>query len=248
MTFSEPSSDNIGGQDSRFRTTHWTMVLTASESSPQADEALAKLCQTYWYPLYLFIRRQGHSPEDAQDLVQSFLAQLVQKRFFKNADREKGKFRSFLLITLKRFMANEWDRANRLKRGGGLQIVSLDGEETENRYLATAADEMSPERAFERQWALTLLEQVFKKLKDDFAKAGKAEIFDGLKASLSGERREMSYAEIGRQLSMTEGSVKVSVHRLRQRYRELLWLEIANTVDSPQAVDEEIRHLFAALS
>src|SRR5262249_47282474 len=151
-------------------------------------------------------------------------AQLVQKRFLKNADPEKGKFRSFLLITLKRFMANQWDRANRLKRGGGFQIVSLDGEETENRYLATAADEISPEKAFERQWALTLLEQVFNKLKEEFAKAGKVGIFDGLKPCLSGERREISYAEIGRQLGMTEGSVKVSVHRLRQRYRELLWL------------------------
>jgi RNA polymerase sigma factor (sigma-70 family) len=220
----------------------------AGQPSPQAEEALAKLCQTYWYPLYVFIRRQGHSPEDAQDLVQGFFAQAVQKGYFKDADQAKGKFRSFLLLALKGFMANEWDRANRLKRGGGQEIISLDAEQTENRYLAEPADPMSPEKAYERQWALTLLEQVLQRLGQEFASGGKAVIFDALKSCLSGEKSAKSYAEIGAKLGMTEGTVKVTVHRLRQRYRELLREEIARTVDTPEAVEDEIRELFAALS
>jgi len=231
-----------------FATTHWSVVLQAGEqASPKADAALARLCQIYWYPLYVFVRRQGQNSEDAQDLVQGFFARVLEKNYLKDADPAKGKFRSFLLIALKRFMAKEWDRANRLKRGRGHQVISLDGENTEFRYRAEPADALTPEKAFERQWALTLLDQVLGRLEAESAAAGKTELFNELKTLLSGEKGGSSYAEIGAKCGMSEGAIKVTVHRLRQRYRELLRLEIADTVGSPEEIDEEMLHLFAAL-
>lgn len=248
MDLTEPTSAESTGNDAWFRTTHWSVVSMAGQASPQADAALANLCHTYWYPLYVFIRRQGQGPEDAKDLVQGFFAQVLQKRYFHDANREKGKFRSFVLLALKRFMANEWDRAHRLKRGGGQEVFSLDQEKTENRYLTELVDTMSPEKAFDRQWAMVLLEQVLKGLEAEFSAAGRSSVFEELKVYLSGEENAPSYAEMGQKLAMTEGSVKVTVCRLRQRYRELLRETIASTVDGPEAVNEEIRHLFAALS
>jgi RNA polymerase sigma factor (sigma-70 family) len=248
MESSEQTAVATTAKSGGFDATHWSLVRMAGQSSPQAEAALGRLCQTYWYPLYVFIRRQGHSPEDAQDLVQGFFAQAVQKRYFQDADRAKGKCRSFLLLALKSYMANEWDRANRLKRGGGQEVLSLDAEQTESRYLAEPADWMSPEKAFERQWAMTLLAQVLKRVEAEFAQAGKGAIFDQLKVCLSGEKSANSYAEIGAKLGMSVGAVKVAVHRLRHRYREVLREEIASTVDSPEAVEDEIRELFTALS
>src|SRR5437867_6197716 len=237
------------GRDGWFWTTHWSQVLLARKpDSTQAHEALAKLCQRYWYPLYVFVRRQGQSPEDAQDLVQGFFARLLEKHFLKDADPEKGRFRSFLLIALRRFMANEWDRANRLKRGGGHEVISLDEQDTEARYQTEPADEMSPERAYEHQWAMTILEQVLDRLEGEFLTAGKSRLFGELKVYLSGESVRSSYSEIGSRLGMTVAAVKIAVHRLRQRYRELLRMEIANTVATPEAIEDEIRDLFAALS
>ena len=231
-----------------FWTTHWSQVLLAAQTnSTQAHEALTRLCRAYWYPLYVFIRRQGRNPEDAQDLVQGFFAQLLQKRFLKDADPDKGRFRSFLLIALRRYMANEWDRENRLKRGGGCEIVSLDDESTEARYQAEPVDEMSPEKAYERQWAVTLLKQVLARLEADFAAGGKGRLFEELKRHLSGEGGETPYAVIAARLNMTEGAVKVAVHRIRQRYRELLREEIAHTVANEADIDQEIRELFAVV-
>ena len=248
MSLSE-HTQQTSDQPGWFGTTLWTVVRLAGQpDSPGADPALAKLCQIYWYPLYVFVRRQGQSPDDAQDLVQGFFTRVLEKNYFKDAVREKGKFRSFLLVALKRFMANEWHRANRLKRGGGLEILSLDADNTENRYLAELADEMPPEKAFERQWATTLLEQVMTRLEAEFSANGKANTFAELKILLSGEKSQSSYAEIGRNLGMSEANMKVTMHRLRRRYRELLRLEIANTVDSPEAIDDEIRHLFSAIA
>jgi RNA polymerase sigma factor (sigma-70 family) len=245
----EPESSSGAGSPAEFTTTQWSVVLQACQSqSPSADEALAKLCQTYWYPLYVFVRRQGQKPQDAQDLVQAFFARLLEKKDLEDADRAKGKFRSFLLIALKRFLANEWDRVNRLKRGGGRQIVSLDEQKTEDRYLAQAVDEMTPEKAFERQWAFTLLDQVVARLKAEFSAAGKAKLFSELKTVVSGQGSDETYGEIGDRLGMSEGAVKVAIHRLRHRYRELLREEIAHTIETPEAIDEEIRLLFAALS
>jgi len=197
--------------------------------------------------LYVFVRRQGQSAEDAQDLVQGFFAKAIEKNFVAAAEPEKGRFRSFLLLALKRFMANEWDRVHREKRGGGREIISLDEQNTELRYKAEPPDEMSPDKAFERQWALTLLQQVLDRLCAEFSTPGKTRLFEEVKVFLSGEKGG-AYAEIGARLEMTESAIKVTVHRLRKRYRELLRLEIANTVDSLQAIDDEIRNLFAALS
>ncbi len=237
------------GRDRWFCTTHWSQVLQAARSdSQEAHDALTTLCQTYWYPLYVFVRRQGHNPDDAQDLVQGFFAVLLEKHFLRDADPERGRFRSFLLLALRRFMANEWDRANRLKRGGGREIISLDQQETEDRYQAEPVDQMSPEKAYQRLWATTLLEQVLVRLQAEFTSAGKSELFEGLRMYLSGETGQSSYAEISGRLGMTPAAVKVAVHRLRHRYRELLRLEIANTVASPEAIDGEIRELFAAVS
>ena len=222
----------------RFPPTHWSLVLSAGQpGSPEAEAALASLCQRYWYPVYAFVRRQGHKPDDAQVLA---------KNYFAAADPEKGRFSSFLMLALKRFMANEWDRANRQKRGGGAKPVPLDGEQTETRYLAEPSNAVSPEKAFERRWALTLLQQVWERIEAEFSGTDRACLFDELKIILGGAESETSYAEVSRRLRTTEGTVKVTVYRLRKRYRELLRLEIADTVDSPEAVNDEIRDLFAA--
>jgi RNA polymerase sigma-70 factor (ECF subfamily) len=236
-------------RDGWFQTTHWSQVLLAGAcDSTNAQAALTKLCQTYWYPLYVFVRRQGQSSEDAQDLVQGFFMRLLEKRFLKDADPEKGRFRSFLLIALKRFMANEWDRANCLKRGGSVEIISLDETDTEQRYQAGPSDEISAEKAYERQWAMTLLELVLQRLQAEFSAAGKQKLFEELKIYLSGQNGKSTYSELGIRLGMSEAAVKVAVHRLRQRYRELLRLEIGNTVASPEAIEGEIRDLFAAVA
>jgi len=248
MPGSTQISTQAGGNNDSFEATHWSVVVSAGEQeSAQAQQALAKLCQAYWYPLYVFVRRQGQGPEDAQDLVQGFFARLIEKNYVADAQREKGRFRSFLLLALKRYMAKEWEAANRQKRGGGKEIISIDEQTTEMRYKSEPADEMTPEKAFERQWALTLLQQVLDRLSVEFNTAGKAKLFEELKVFLNGEKGG-SYAEVGAKLRMSESAIKVNVHRLRLRYRELLRLEIANTVDSPESIKDEIGNLFAALS
>ena len=232
-----------------FTTTHWSVVLAAGHcGSPNAVEALEKLCRAYWPPLYTYARRLGRSAEEAQDLTQEFFARLLEKNYLEAADPEKGKFRSFLLTAFKRFLANEWDRANREKRGGGRQLISLDETDGENRYLAEPADTMTPEKAFERRWALRLLEEVLNRLEKEYAAAGKKKVFEELQILLTGEKTQSPYAEIAARLRMSEGTLKVTVHRLRQRYRDLLRLEVGNTVASPAEIDGEIRHLFAAIS
>ena len=248
MTSGTQMHTPTAGSDDRFTATHWSVVISAGQQeSPLAQAALAKLCQTYWYPLYVFVRRQGRSAEDAKDLVQGFFAKAIEKNFVAAAEQEKGRFRSFLLLALTRYMANEWNHANREKRGGGKEIISLDEQDTEMRYKAEQMEAMSPEKAFERQWALTLLQQVLDRLSAEFSTPEKARLFEELKVFLMGEKGG-SYAEIGARLGITEVLVKVTVHRLRMRYRELLRLEIAHTVNSPEEIDDEIRNLFAALS
>jgi RNA polymerase sigma-70 factor (ECF subfamily) len=235
--------------DARFATTHWSTVLAAADAqSERASAALASLCRTYWYPVYVYVRRAGRSREDAQDLTQEFFARVLQKRYLDAADPEKGRFRSFLLVVLKGFLANEWDRANRQKRGGGCEILSLDADTTEERYRAEPADDATPERAFERRWATTLLEQVLDRLEKELVNAGKGEFMAALKPFLIGEQERNAYEQVALRLGMTEGAIRVAVHRLRQRYRELLRFEIAQTVSRPEEIDGEIRHLFAAVS
>jgi RNA polymerase sigma factor (sigma-70 family) len=245
----EDKSGRTPRSDAWFRTTHWTVVLEAAQrDSAQADGALARLCETYWYPLYTYIRRLGHSPEDAQDLTQEFFARFVEKDFLKSLVQEKGKFRTFLLMTLTRFLANERDRANRLKRGGGRQIISLDAQDTESRYRAEPVDDMSPEKAFERRWAMTVVDKVMAQLGVEFSERGQAELFGQLRSLLGGEGGQCTYAEVAEKFGMTVANVKVTVYRLRSRFRELLRQEIAHTVSSPEEIDDEVRYLFATLS
>ena len=231
-----------------FTTTHWSVVLAAGRSvSPQASEALEKLCRTYWYPLYAYARREGHTVHDAQDLTQEFFARFLAKDYLNQVEREKGRFRSFLLASLKHFLANERDRSNTLKRGGGCAFIPWDDLEREGRVEVQAPQEWTAERVYERQWALTLIEQVFARLREECRAAGKAELFETLRVYLSGEKSNASYAEAGERLQMSAGAVQVAVHRLRRRYGELLREEISQTVSRPEERDEEIRHLFAAL-
>jgi RNA polymerase sigma factor (sigma-70 family) len=231
-----------------FATTHWSVVLTAQDrDSTRAEAALAWLCRTYWYPLYAYVRRQGHSPEDAQDLTQEFFARLLAKNYLGDVDRGKGRFRSFLLAALKHFLANEWDRAQAAKRGGGQRPISLDDTDAEARYRAEPADTLSADKIFERRWALTLLEKVLERLRHEYALAGKAELYEELKECLTGCKASARYAELGTRLGLSEGAVKVAVHRLRQRYRALLRQEIAQTVSSPAEIEDEIRHIIAVL-
>ena len=230
-----------------FKTTHWSAVLDArGNDTAQAEAALAKLCQTYWFPIYSYIRQLGKSPEDAQDLTQDFFARLLEKEYLKAVQPERGKFRSFVLMVLKRFLANEHDRANRQKRGGGQEMLSLSVKDTEAWYQRELVDDWTPEKAYDRRWATTVLEQVNSRLAAEMAASGKATVLEELKDFLTGEKSERSYEEVARRLEMTEGTLRVTIHRLRHRYRELLRLEIAHTVDGPEAIDDEIRYLFAA--
>jgi RNA polymerase sigma-70 factor (ECF subfamily) len=232
-----------------FLTTHWSVVLAAGRSdSPRARAALEKLCSTYWYPLYAFVRRLGQGPHDAEDLVQAFFAQCLEKNYLGAADRAKGRFRSFLLVALKRFLANEWDKARTRKRGGGTMPISFDAMSAEQRYALEPAERLSADRLFERRWALTLLEQVLARLREEQAGGGRAEAFELLKDSLVSGGRNTSYVELAARLGTSEGAVKVAVHRLRRRYRELLEAEIADTVGSPEEVAEERRYLLSVLS
>lgn len=235
-------------RQSVFATTHWSVVLTAGRSDvPQAQDALEKLCQTYWYPLYAYVRRRGYAQADAEDLTQEFFAWLLERNWLGGADQQRGRFRSFLLTSFSRFLANEWDKARTQKRGGG-RIVSLQFDDAEAGCAREPVDNATPEQSFEWRWALTLLEQVMNRLSAEFARDGKAELFEALKPCLLGERTTQPYVTLASKLAMTEGSVKVAVHRLRQRYRQLLRDEIANTVAKPEEVEEELRYLFAVLA
>lgn len=229
-----------------FVTTHWSVVLTAREQdSPQSQEALEKLCQAYWYPLYAFVRRQGRSPHDAQDLTQEFFARLLAKDYLRTADREKGRFRTFLLVVLKRFLANEYDRQRAQKRGGTTTVLSIDQELAESRFAAEAPHQLQPDVLFDRQWATLLLERTLSRLRDEYTASGRARLFEQLQGSLARDESASPYAEIAARLNLTEAAVKMAMHRLRARYREILRAEIADTVAAPEEIEEEIRHLFA---
>ena len=232
-----------------FATPHWTVVLAAGdEQSQQADEALEKLCQTYWYPLYVFIRRSGWSQHDAEDLTQEFFKRLLSKRYLSAVDRTKGKFRSFLLTAFQHFVSNHRRDAHAQKRGGNCTFISLNDESAEQHYIQSATAELSAEKLFEQQWAITLLEQVVARLGQEFADANKAALFTEIKIFLTGDRRLVSYVELAAKLNTTEAALKMAVSRMRQRYGELLRAEIASTVSTPEEVEDELRALFAALS
>jgi RNA polymerase sigma factor (sigma-70 family) len=229
-----------------FVTTHWSVVLSARDKdSVRSNEALETLCRTYWYPLYAFARRQGHTAHDAQDLTQEFFARLLKKEYLKSAEREKGRFRTFLLVALKRFLANEWDRQHALKRGGFTPVVSIDQELAESRFAAEPAHHLQPDVLFDRQWATSLLERTMSQLHGEYVATGRARLFELLRSCLARDEATLTYAEIARQLNLTEAAVKMAVQRLRARYREILRAQIAETVASSEEIEEEIRHLFS---
>jgi RNA polymerase sigma-70 factor (ECF subfamily) len=232
-----------------FHTTRWSLVLAAGQQeSADSREALATLCQIYWYPLYVFARRQVAHAEEAQDLTQEFFAQLLEKDYLRVADPERGKFRSFLLTAFKHFLAKERDRARALKRGGGSRLLPLDFQAGEQRYSREPAHKITPEKIFERRWALALLDRVLARLRTEFEHAEKQKIFDRLKICLTGEKHPGgSYQDLAAELQITEGAVKVAVYRLRRRYQELLRDEISQTVAGPADIEDELRHLFEAV-
>ncbi len=225
------------------------MVVAAGRArSDDSQRALAALCECYWYPLYAFVRRRGCSVTDAQDLTQAFFGELLEKDRLRAADRSRGRFRSFLLAALEHFLANEWRKAGAAKRGGRRTHISIDLEHGEERYRLEPAHDITPEKLFERRWALALLDRTLARLREEYAKRGKPDLFDRLKSSLGGDKRALPYAQLAVELKMTEAAVKVAVHRLRRRYREILRGEIADTVASPEQVDGELRDLFRALA
>lgn len=231
-----------------FAATRWTLVLKARvDDSPAAAKALAELCQLYWYPLYAYVRRRGYASHDAQDLAQEFFARLIEKQKLAGLSCEGGKFRSFLLTAMNHFLTDEWKRAEAQKRGAH-RIVSLDAGEAETRYRIEPADALTPERVFARNWALTLLDVVYRRLKQEFENDSKGALFDALSFALTGERSAVPYAELCDRLGMTESALKVAVHRLRRRYREVLREEVAQTVAGPEEVEEELRDLLRAVS
>jgi RNA polymerase sigma-70 factor (ECF subfamily) len=231
-----------------FTTTRWSVVLAASDpASGSSGNALSALCSTYWYPLYAYARRRGRSAEEAADLTQEFFARLLEKQYLRSADPERGRFRAFLLTVFKRFLAKEYERGQALKRGGEQSLLSIDVSQGEERYRLEPADEWTAEKLYERRWALTLLDSVMAALGREYDERGKSRLFASCKACLIGADSAPAYSAIASELGMSETAVRVAVHRMRQRYRELLREEIGHTVETPEDVDDELRMLRAAL-
>jgi RNA polymerase sigma factor (sigma-70 family) len=231
-----------------FATTHWSLVLRAGRKSEQtADQALAALCQQYWYPLYAYVRRNVNDANAAQDLTQEFFARLLEKDLLALATPERGRFRSFLLTALKNFLANEWNKAHAKKRGGMRPVLSLDFDAGDSRYDLEPGHELTPERLYERKWALTLLDRVLDRLREEYAAEGKAELFESLRPFIGGGPVDAAYADVAKTLGISAGAAKVAAHRLRKRYRDVLRDELAQTVADPADVDDEINWLFQAL-
>jgi RNA polymerase sigma-70 factor (ECF subfamily) len=244
----EDSSEFATGP-AQFTTTNWSAVVAAGDAAlPGAAEALEQLCRAYWYPLYAYVRRCGHSAEDARDLTQEFFHRLLASDWIARADQAKGRFRTFLLCGMKYFLANEWQKQGRLKRGGGKIFVALDGLDAEERYRVEPAELASADRLYERGWALTLLDTVFRRLEEEQTGEGALERFGALRNVLVGEPSEEGYVALAQRLGVAEGTVKSWVHRLRQRYKQLLREAVAQTVNGPEEVQDELRFLARALA
>jgi len=249
MTSRNSSARSGPARAGGFATTHWSIIAAARDpAAPEAREALATLCAAYWYPLYVFIRRQGYSADEARDLTQGFFTAVLEKQALAVADPARGKFRSFLLTVCKHYLSHERHRARAQKRGGGRRTVSLDFGDAEARYAREPTHTLTPDKLFARRWAMTLLDQVLCRLRDEFAARGKAALFDCLRVFLLGEKNALPHARAAADLGMTEGAVKAAAHRLRGRFRELVREEIAQTVDRTEDIEEEIRELFGALT
>ncbi len=232
-----------------FTTTPWGIVVTASQNnSPEAAGALEKLCAAYWYPLYAYVRRRGHKPHDAQDLVQEFFARFLAKNYLQTISADRGKFRSFLLACLNHFLSNERDRAQALKRGGGQAVISLDDQTAEERYQLEPAAELTAAMIFERRWALAVLDQALQQLRNEYATSGREAQFERLKGFLEGDVGRGGYHAPAAELGVTPGAVAMAVQRLRLRYRDLVRLEVARTLVHPSELESEMRHLFAVLA
>ena len=248
----EPTSPR-GGEDLAtgmgFQTTHWTVVLDAArtDGSPVARDALARLCSVYWYPLYAFCRRQGQQPHDAEDLTQEFFARLLGKNGLTSVRPEHGRFRSFLLASLKNLLANEWQRSQAQRRGGGRPAISLDGTEAETRYALEPADGLTPEMVFERRWALSILERTMSALRREYGTEQKRDLFEQLEGFLPGGHGTVSRTELAAKRGVKVGAIDVAIHRLRQRFGALLREQVAQTVSSEAEVDAEIRYLISVL-
>lgn len=240
-----PIEPVLAGQ---FRTTHWSLVLRATGTSEsEAHQALERLCRDYWPAVYAFILRRGHATEDAKDLAQGFFARLLEKEWLRSADASRGRFRTFLLTAVTRFLANERERAEALKRGGGRTLLFLDATETELGWVPEPASQRTPEDEFERRWAETLLNRVLSRLREEFDGGGREGRFDELKSFLTDDRGERTYLEVANRLGISESAVKSGIYRIRQRYAELVREEISETVESPEEVEAEIRHLVSVL-
>ena len=246
MTANDPTASPTS--DAWFATTHWSVVLSASRNdTTRAPAALEKLCAVYWRPLYAYVRRRGRSPEDAADLTQEFFRQLLERQSLMEVHPDKGRFRSFLLAVMNHFLSDAWDKARAQKRGAD-RIVAMDLAEMETQMAGGPMESQTPEQAYERQWALALLDEVYQRLEREHAGPGRAVLFAALRPTLAGSRETQPYAELAGQLGLTEGAVRVAVHRLRQRYREVLREAIADTVASAGEVEDELRHLRRVLS
>jgi len=230
-----------------FATTRWTTVLAAGDSgTPQSAEALEALCHAYWFPLYAYVRRRGHPKVDAEDLTQAFFADLLARRDFRKSDSARGRFRAFLLASLKHFLANEWDKSQRQKRGGAITHFPLDWQSADTQFQIADAAVRGPDEEYDREWAVALLERVILRLRDEWSADGKAERFERMKGFLTVGKDEISYAEAAAEIGMEEGALRVAVHRLRKRYRELLRSEVAHTLADPAMVEEELAVLLGA--
>ncbi|MGA2659952.1 MAG: sigma-70 family RNA polymerase sigma factor [Verrucomicrobiota bacterium] len=247
-----PATDSTAlnaGRNAQFTTTHWSAVLAARQAdSPAATAALERLCQTYWYPLYAFVRRQGNSPEDAQDVTQEFFARVLQKDYFAQVDQSKGRFRDFLKAALRHFLADCRDRGRALKRGGGKPLIHLDALTAEERYRLEPADTMTPDRSFDRSWALTAMQHAIAGLREKYAAEGKGEFFEYLKPYLAGSEKGLSQAEIALRLGKSEEAIKSEVFRLRRHFAQCLRAEIQHTVAGVSDIDEEARYLLEVWS
>jgi RNA polymerase sigma-70 factor (ECF subfamily) len=248
MSVSDSSEFPVPEGARQFASTRWSLVEAAGQRDlPESEAALASLCRQYWYPLYAYARRHLPSTEDAQDLTQEFFARLLEKDYLRQADRQRGRFRSFLLTAFKHFLANEHERANAKKRGGGRKVLPLDFQSGERRYQREPSHEATGEALYERGWALTLLEQALTRLREEMTGAGKERLFECLRGTLTGADAPRPYAELAAELGMSGEAIKVTVHRLRRRYAELLRAEIAQTVTTTEEIEAELRDLFAAV-
>jgi RNA polymerase sigma factor (sigma-70 family) len=232
-----------------FVSTHWSVVLAAKDkASPDSAAALETLCHAYWYPIYAFVRRQGYSPSDAEDLTQEFFTRLLTRDYLQAADKQKGRFRTFLQVALKRFLANEWDRSRRLKRGGGIPPLSIDATTAEGRYEAEAPKTLAPDRLYDLRWARALLDQALARLRAAYSAGGKTTQFEQLKGALTAERGDINYGELSQKMGLNEPAVRVAVHRMRKDFRRVFRLTVAETVENPEEIEDELRYLARLLA